>query len=66
MTLFTHPDPHAAGVDCHICRVLPASHKVAEVTEDARHEFTSYVCCHCFATIMGSVAASWCARAKSK
>jgi len=39
----------------------PAMHKVEEEgARPQRHPFTAYVCCACFARIMGPVAADWC------
>lgn len=45
------------GEKCHICGV-PAAHKVGEeiASDDpnpSRHNFTAYVCCEHFRTIMG-------------
>lgn len=62
---YTHPYPYAEGVTCHMCKdelkFAAATHKVAEVTEDYRHELTAYVCCAHFAAIMGPQAAKMCA-----
>lgn len=55
----------AEGVCCTRCG-KPAAHKVAEVLndEDARHEFTAYLCCNCFSSIMGPTAKRLCFDAK--
>jgi len=50
----------AEGEHCSMCGA-PAMHKVEEEgARPQRHPFTAYVCCACFARIMGPVAADWC------
>lgn len=51
--------PSAEGERCRICWE-PATHKVEEVCEQARHGFTAYVCCEHFGMIMGPMAQAWC------
>jgi hypothetical protein len=48
------------GEKCRMC-IAPASHKVGEeqFSDDPwpmRHNFTSYLCCRCFAIVMGPAA----------
>lgn len=52
------PIESAEGEHCFCGQ--PASHKVEEVTDQARHPFTRYVCCKHFAALMGKVASRWC------
>jgi hypothetical protein len=48
------------GETCRVCGA-DATHKVSEVIpfddpNRIRHELTAYVCCHCFAALMGPAA----------
>lgn len=59
--LFPHViNPYVEGEICASCP-LPATHKVGE--EDGpewRHNFTQYLCCFHFGTLMGPVAMRVC------
>lgn len=56
---FEHfPSTSCLGERC-ICN-RPATHKVAEETEQPRHPFTAYLCCECFDGLFGAVAKQWC------
>lgn len=59
MKLYTHPNPAAAEEKCSVCN-QQATHKVAEVTDDARHPLTNYLCCADFGMVMGPVAQRVC------
>ena len=53
----------AIGITCQKCDVLPACHKVEEVKpNEAGHPFTIYLCCNCFAELMGETAKKVCER----
>lgn len=53
------PESPFYGVSCRVCKAQ-AYHKVNEVMQDPRHEFTAYLCCRCFFHIMGPAAMRWC------
>ena len=66
--MITHIVPYyAIGEKCSSCG-KPANHKVAEEApmvfdepgQIVRHEFTTYLCCHCFSALMGSSASEAC------
>lgn len=61
---------YAHGMQCTQCG-HPASHKVGEEIfpddpNPVRHEFTSYLCCYCFSSVMGLRGDGTCPRAREK